>query len=365
MDVSELLSESPSYVCEGCLHDFGRSDHLRQHQQGRCRGVPTPPCQLCENCWQWVRGNRYHLTRHQRSTRCRPLADRIAHRYRIAEGRRERDAAWHRRRREQRSVSDDTAGDAPNQLVPRNVMDDDDAMGNQLTPRNQLDGLLLASDEEQMDDLLGFAEFEWDEIQFDAASRVEEVAQEDSTGRGGEEDQADADVQDEAEEGVQEDPDDAVQDGAEEAVQGREGVTDCSICLSRLEGKLWVCSCDTCRQPYHRECIMQAVVIDPRCGNCREPISIDVDDDEVLVVGHVAAPPKTQCSHTVHLNCLVQYNEQYLNKTRNRDLQYPLCLHPFTVHELYMPGSPSDDDDNSAINDDNAFITRNRDVRHQ
>ncbi|KAG3107938.1 hypothetical protein PI124_g12973 [Phytophthora idaei] len=220
-------------------------------------------------------------------------------------------------------------------------MDDDDAMGNQLTPRNQLDGLLLASDEEQMDDLLGFADFEWDEIQFDAASRVEEVAQEDSTGRGGEEDQAYADVQEEAEEGVQEDPDDAVQDGAEEAVQGREGVTDCSICLSRLEGKLWVCSCDTCRQPYRRECIMQAVVIDPRCGNCREPISIDVDDDEVF--GRWAR------------GSTAQYNEQYLNKTRNRDLQYPLCLHRFTVHGLYMPGSPSDDDDNSAINDDNAF----------
>ncbi|KAG2874419.1 hypothetical protein PC114_g25292 [Phytophthora cactorum] len=197
-------------------------------------------------------------------------------------------------------------------------MDDDDAMGNQLTPRNKLDGLLLASDEEEVDDLLGFANFEWDEIQFDGASRVEEVVQEDST-----------------EEGVQEDPDGDVQDGAEEAVQGREGVKDCSICLSRLEGQLWVCSRDTCRQPYHRECIMQAVAIDPRCGNCREPISLDVDDDEVLIVGHVAAPPKCnicdrvitgivlkgpQCSHNVHPNCLVH-----------------------------------DDDNNSAINDDNAF----------
>ncbi|KAG3134541.1 hypothetical protein PC128_g26200 [Phytophthora cactorum] len=92
-------------------------------------------------------------------------------------------------------------------------------------------------------------------------------------------------------------------------------------------------------KPYHRECIMQAVAIDPRCGNCREPISLDVDDDEVLIVGHVAAPPKCnicdrvitgivlegpQCSHNVHPNCLVQYNEH-------------------------------DDDNNSAINDDNAF----------
>ncbi|KAG3121360.1 hypothetical protein PI124_g2339 [Phytophthora idaei] len=218
-------------------------------------------------------------------------------------------------------------------------MDDDDAMGNQLTPRNKLDCLLLASDDDEVDDLLGFAYFEWGKIQFDAASRVEEVAQEDSTGRGGEEDQADADVQDKAEEGVQEDPDGDVQDGAEEAVQGREGVRDCSICLSRLEGQLWVCSRDTCRQPYHGECIMQAVAIDPRCGNCREPISLDVDDDEVLVVGHVTAPPKCnicdrvitgivlegpQCSHTVHPNCVVQYNER-------------------------------DDDNNSAINDDNAF----------
>ncbi|KAG2769728.1 hypothetical protein PC129_g23178 [Phytophthora cactorum] len=67
-------------------------------------------------------------------------------------------------------------------------MDDDDAMGNQLTPRNKLDGLLLASDEEEVDDLLGFANFEWDEIQFDGASRVEEVVQEDSTGRGGDDD---------------------------------------------------------------------------------------------------------------------------------------------------------------------------------
>ncbi|KAF4133842.1 hypothetical protein GN958_ATG17179 [Phytophthora infestans] len=98
MDISELLS-TPGYVCDSCHHDFERSDHLRLHQQGRCRGISAPPCQLCDVCWHWAKGNRHHVTRHQRGSRCRNLADRIKHRNQLAAARRQRDAAYHRERR--------------------------------------------------------------------------------------------------------------------------------------------------------------------------------------------------------------------------------------------------------------------------
>ncbi|KAG6942861.1 hypothetical protein JG687_00018820 [Phytophthora cactorum] len=62
--------------------------------------------------------------------------------------------------------------------TPRGI---DDGVGNALCLTTQLVMLEISwfrvTDEEEVDDLLGFANFEWDEIQFDEASRFEEVTQ--------------------------------------------------------------------------------------------------------------------------------------------------------------------------------------------
>ncbi|EGZ07827.1 hypothetical protein PHYSODRAFT_339726 [Phytophthora sojae] len=52
-------------TCETCLHDFGRSDNLQRHLLKRYRGLPSLPRELCQRCWQWIKGNPHHLgTRH-------------------------------------------------------------------------------------------------------------------------------------------------------------------------------------------------------------------------------------------------------------------------------------------------------------
>ncbi|KAF4141393.1 hypothetical protein GN958_ATG09364 [Phytophthora infestans] len=124
---------------------------------------------------------------------------------------------------------------------------------------------------------------------------------------------------------------------------GRDGVTDCVMCLYPLDGDAWVCDQDSCRQPYHHECIKRTFPVDPRCCNCRVYVYLEVEDDDVIIAKHVAAPPTCvvclrvitdvvlegpQCSHTVDYECLVAYNAQYLRNIRARDLQCPACSQP-------------------------------------
>ncbi|KAG3107998.1 hypothetical protein PI125_g12212 [Phytophthora idaei] len=67
-------------------------------------------------------------------------------------------------------------------------------------------------------------------------------------------------------------------------------------------------------------------------------------------VGHLRAElTKAKTGKTRFVKWLVGLR----GKTRNRDLQCPLCLHPFPVPALYASGPPSDESDN--INDDNAI----------
>ncbi|EGZ21032.1 hypothetical protein PHYSODRAFT_298940 [Phytophthora sojae] len=382
MDISELLADSPEYVCETCLHDFARSDHLRLHQRRSCRGVPSQPCQLCEICWQWVKGNRHHLGRHQRGSRCLPLGDRIARRNQVADARRQRDAAWHRQRRQQRrdqatdDAPDDATEDSPNApalSLATNSRDHEEASGSAEPLRNQLDDLLYSSDGEKGDadrqegvtddtstpvrredvlDLLEIADFEWNEIDLGAPPPERQ------------EDQAQGDSQ-------EQDGQDRVEDAAEN-VQWRDGVTDCNICLFPLDSKIWVCERETCRQPYHRECVKEQIAIDARCSNRRAPIHLDVEDDEVLVVRHVDAPPTCtvykrvvtgtmlegpQCSHIFDYDCLVQYNAQFLGNLRSRDLKCLVCNHPFPIPSEFVSDESDAEDAQAGYrgNGDNAF----------
>ncbi|KAG1706457.1 hypothetical protein DVH05_001606 [Phytophthora capsici] len=156
----------------------------------------------------------------------------------------------------------------------------------------------------------------------------------------------------------------------EEEIPGqnaREGVTDCSICGDALDGRLWVCDRFTCRQPYHRECVKPTLIHDPRCSNCRFPVNLEVEDDEVLVVRHVPAPPKcvvcndvitgivlegTQCSHTLDYNCLRSYNARFFNKTRSADFLCPVCRYPFPCQFVDQEDA---DEEEVRLHDDNAF----------
>ncbi|EGZ18817.1 hypothetical protein PHYSODRAFT_301321 [Phytophthora sojae] len=122
-------------------------------------------------------------------------------------------------------------------------------------------------------------------------------------------------------------------------VQPRDGVTDCLICICPLRGQ------DT------------GVKHDPRCANCRAAVQIDVDEDEVVVVKHVPAPPTcfvcnnaitgivlegSQCDHKLDYECLISYNRTYLGLTRHRDLLCPECKFPFPVN-LFDSDSEGDD----------------------
>ncbi|ETI33408.1 hypothetical protein F443_19914, partial [Phytophthora nicotianae P1569] len=384
MEISELLS-TPGYVCDNCHHDFGRSDHLRLHQQGRCRGIPAPPCQLCDVCWQWVKGNKRHVTRHQRGSRCRNLADRIEHRNQIAAARRQRVAAYHReRRRQQREsagtqdqvVESDGKQDQLDQLLesddgqdPSDHVDDC-GTDNPTQPDFAQDQVARDDAEDQvyddyahdlLDQLVMIGDDDLSDIV--AMPNLLELEHQDNDNhqeiQGAQDDQVRQ--ENEEEEHVQ-------APGHQESSKatGRDGVTDCVICLDPLDGETWVCDQDSCRQPYHRECIKRTIPIDPRCSNCRAYVHLEVDDDEVMIVKNVAAPPKCvvclkiitgvvlegpQCSHTVDYECLVTYNAQYLRNIRSRDLQCPACSQPFPVpDELTFS-----DEENDEGSEENAF----------
>ncbi|OWY94628.1 hypothetical protein PHMEG_00035590 [Phytophthora megakarya] len=70
-----VMNVPTQYTCDVCLYDFARSDNLRHHQRRPCRGLPEMLRELGTVCWQWVKGNNHHLTRHQRSSRCRSIDD--------------------------------------------------------------------------------------------------------------------------------------------------------------------------------------------------------------------------------------------------------------------------------------------------
>lgn len=66
--------------------------------------------------------------------------------------------------------------------------------------------------------------------------------------------------------------------------------TGCVICKETLaDTTTWDCA--SCTQSYHRHCIKRSYEYCDRCPYCREMITLDVEDDEVLVVDYVPAPP--------------------------------------------------------------------------
>ncbi|GMF43795.1 unnamed protein product [Phytophthora fragariaefolia] len=240
------------------------------------------------------------------------------------QARRRRDATWHRRRRNQGQSdtrhTEDSIDDGQieetshlDQLLQEDDEDDDEVEDGSINIQEN------GNNEEAVgQDLLELADFKWSEIDLDAPAIFTLDA-----------DGSILDVDHESNE-------ERVEDEAD-CLGPRNGANDCRICLRS-------------------------------CGNCRDTINLDVEEDEAVVVGHVPAPPTClickriiqgivlegpQCDHKMDYDCLRAYNEQYLGQTRHQDFLCPACQYPFPVDLL------DDDDDEDTTNDDhnhdNAF----------
>ncbi|KAG1683422.1 hypothetical protein DVH05_019645 [Phytophthora capsici] len=107
---------------------------------------------------------------------------------------------------------------------------------------------------------------------------------------------------------------------------------------------------------------------DPRCGNCRTLVELDVEDGEAIIVRHVPPPPKCrvigdaisgivlegpQCDHQFDYRCLVDYNAQFYGLTTLSELKCPACEFPFPVDDFYDSESGANSGDDAIV--DNAF----------
>ncbi|ETO76289.1 hypothetical protein F444_08288 [Phytophthora nicotianae P1976] len=107
---------------------------------------------------------------------------------------------------------------------------------------------------------------------------------------------------------------------------------------------------------------------DPRCGNCRTLIELDVEDGEAIIVKHVPPPPNCrvcgdaiagivlegpQCDHQFDYRCLVDCNAQFYGLTALGELKCPACEFPLPVDDFY--DSESGDNSGDDVIDDNAF----------
>ncbi|KAF4145747.1 hypothetical protein GN958_ATG05064 [Phytophthora infestans] len=98
---------------------------------------------MCDVCCQWIKGYRYQLERHKRSSRCMTEVERTNRRNHMAEQRRQRDAAYRRRRRgsvggEQKRQESDIQGHILNE-------------GDNAPQVDALDGGTLQTDEASLD----------------------------------------------------------------------------------------------------------------------------------------------------------------------------------------------------------------------
>ncbi|ETP34771.1 hypothetical protein F442_16994, partial [Phytophthora nicotianae P10297] len=351
----------------------------------------------------WVRGNRHHLTRHQRSSRCRTHADRIEHRNQMDQVRRERDAAWHRNIRngrerdglvedpeqseepgqgeesgqveepgqvEETGQGDETGyggepghaedpeqlgqGDEPGQVEEPELLErllqvsDDDAPAHALIASE----IIRDRDQDPWEFPVEYADFQWDDLDLGGQNNVEEAPPVETA------------VEDTSR-------NDATDDKPITNRHPGEGVTECRICLCPFDDDdtdIWVCRSDRCRQPYHRTCIIQSMEHDPRCGNCRTLVELDVEDGEAIIVKHVPPPPKCrvcgdattgfvlegpQYDHQFDYRCLVDYNAQFYGLTALGELKCPAYEFPFPVDDFY--DSESGDNSGDDVIVDNAF----------
>ncbi|KAI9982498.1 hypothetical protein PInf_008454 [Phytophthora infestans] len=368
MDISELLS-TPGYVCDNCHHNFGRSTTYGCTSKNAaavslrlrasfvtCVGIGSRGTGIMSRAisegagaaispiassagTSWLHRERCRLQRESVGTQDQLVGpDDVQDRL---------DQLLESDDRHDRSDQvDDFDTDNPTQhdYIRDQVARDDDDYAHDL-----LDQLLLTGDDE-LSDIVAVPRFLELEHQDNDDHQASQGAQDDQVHQ---------------------------ENGKAEHVQahghqesskatGRDGVSDCVKCLDPLDGETWLRDQDSCRQPYHHECIKRTIPVDPRCSNCRAYVHLEVEDDEVIIVRHVAAPPTCvvclrditgvvlegpQCSHTVDYECLVAYNAQYLRNFRARDLQCPACSQPFQV-----PGELSfRDEENDEGSEDNAF----------
>ncbi|KAG1699048.1 hypothetical protein DVH05_014420 [Phytophthora capsici] len=297
-----------------------------------------------------------------------PATENIAHRNQLATQRRQRDAEWHRRRRDRVTIDGQTDETDP---LPHLLQDGDS--GSHIEEMGNLDGIDDAmavydalettriNDAERVDIESLDVDWDWFHTEFgglnDDGALQEPIQEHDEATR--------AQAIEEHNEAIQ------VQEtvGAAAAnVQPRDDVTDCLVCCDTLldKGKLWICK--ACRQPYHRDCAKQCIEHDDRCANCRTPMVIEVEDDEVLIVGHKPAPAscllckKTtgdiikegpQCSHKYGIRCPRWYNAVILKEKHHERLRCPSCAQPFPADSMYLGEGSTDGnvaEENTAAN---------------
>ncbi|ETN02429.1 hypothetical protein PPTG_16632, partial [Phytophthora nicotianae INRA-310] len=207
-------------------------------------------------------------------------------------------------------------------------------------------------DQDPWEFLVEYADFQWNDLDLGGQNNVEEAPP------------AETAVEDTSR-------NDATDDKPITNRHPGEGVTECRICLCPFDDDdtdIWVCRSDRCRQPYHRTCIIQSMEHDPRCGNCRTLVELDVEDGEAIIVKHVPPPPKCrvcgdattgfvlegpQCDHQFDYRCLVDYNAQFYGLTALGELKCPAYEFPFPVDDFY--DSESGDNSGGDVIVDNAF----------
>ncbi|KAF4142814.1 hypothetical protein GN958_ATG07998 [Phytophthora infestans] len=322
---------------------------------------------MCDVCCQWIKGYRYQLERHERSSRCMIEVERTNRRNHMAEQQRQRDAEYRRRRRgsvggEQERQEFDIlghllhGGDGAPQVGAHDG-------GTLQTDEASLDNETLSNDvstvgDDAPDGKISVPDVDWnwfntefaDFINDDGAEAVELAVRQLDETVGQSRNETVQQSREAAEEvSVNVSVDDTVVDSVENAM---EDTVDCPICYeSDNQQELLVCN--NCRQSYHRSCVGRLFEHDKRWPTCRTHIELEVEDDKVIIVRHFYARPTCficghnyqnedilqegpQCPHQCGIQCLRLFNMVSLNESCAAHFKCPACMQPFPVDSLYF-----------------------------